>query len=181
MSQLILQPFYHFTYITQLILLPFHCFIYVIGTSPMSQLILQPFRCFIYTTAHSTTLLPLYLQHSSFYCHSVASPTSPGKPPMPLWWWLIYPWLFCNLQWLRPAGLYERCKLPLKLKRLKTPDVDLRRAFTIHVRNDVLVLSGRPQFVLWNGSNVVTDILLEFLKWMRVIRVNFIFQCVPQI
>ena len=121
MSQLILQPFYHFTYITQLILLPFHCFIYVIGTSPMSQLILQPFRCFIYTTAHSTTLLPLYLQHSSFYCHSVASPTSPGKPPMPLWWCLIYSLWFCNLQWLRPAGLYERCKLSLELKRLKTP------------------------------------------------------------
>ena len=35
---------------------------------------------------------------------------------MPLWW-------FCNVQWLRPAALYERCKLALELKRLKTPDV----------------------------------------------------------
>ena len=40
---------------------------------------------------------------------------------MSLWWCLIYPWWFCNLQWLRPAGLYERCKLALELKRLKTP------------------------------------------------------------
>ena len=67
---------------------------------PMSQLILQPFRCFNYMIG--------------------TSPTSPGEPPMPLWC-LIYPWWFCNLQWLRPAGLYERCKLTLELKRLKTP------------------------------------------------------------
>ena len=70
---------------------------------PTSQLILQPFRCFTYDIG--------------------TSPTSPGEPPMPLWWCLIYPWGFCNLQWLRPAGLYERCKLALELKRLKTPDL----------------------------------------------------------
>ena len=40
---------------------------------------------------------------------------------MPLWWCLICSWWFCNLLWLRPAGLYERCKLALELKRLKTP------------------------------------------------------------
>ena len=42
---------------------------------------------------------------------------------MSLWWCLIYPWLFCNLQWLRPAGLYERCKLALELERLKNPAI----------------------------------------------------------
>ena len=72
-----------------------------------------------YVTAHSPTLPPLCLCHSSFYRPSVASPTSPGEPPVPLWWCLIYPWWFCNLQWLRPAGLYERRKLALELKRLK--------------------------------------------------------------
>ena len=70
---------------------------------PTSQRILQPFRCFTYIIG--------------------TSPTSPGEPPIPLWWCLIYPWWFCNLQWLRPAGLYERCKLALELKRLKTPAV----------------------------------------------------------
>ena len=68
---------------------------------PTSQLILQPFHCFTYVIG--------------------TSPTSPSEPPMPLWWCLIYPWWFCNLQWLWPAGLNERCKLVLELKRLKTP------------------------------------------------------------
>ena len=71
---------------------------------PTSQLILQPFRCFTYVIG--------------------TSHTSPGDPPMPLWWCLIYQWWFCNLQWLRPAGLYERCKLALELKRLKTPALE---------------------------------------------------------
>ena len=106
--------------------------------------LLQPFRCFAYITAHSPTLLPLHLRRSSFYNPSATSPTSqvilqllccftyvtgtsytsPGEPPMPLWWCLIYPWWFCNLQWLRPAGLHERCKLALELKRLKTPGLN---------------------------------------------------------
>ena len=68
---------------------------------PTSQLILEPLRCFTYVIG--------------------TSPTSPGEPPMPLWWCLLYPWWFCNLQWLRPARLYERCKLALELKRLKIP------------------------------------------------------------
>ena len=41
------------------------------------------------------------------------------------WWCLIYPWWFCNLQWLRPAGIYERCKLTLELKSLKTPSIEV--------------------------------------------------------
>ena len=69
------------------------------GSLPTSQLILQPFRCFTYVIG--------------------TSPTSPGEPPMSLWWCLTYPWWFCNLQWLRPA--YERCKLALELKMFKTP------------------------------------------------------------
>ena len=84
--------------------------------SPTSQLILQPFRRITYVTAHSTALPLLHLHHRDFtYC------MSPGELPRPLWWCLIYPWWFCNLQWLRPAGWYERCKLALELKRLKTP------------------------------------------------------------
>ena len=59
------------------------------------------------------------------------SPTSPGEPPVPLWWCLIYPWWFCNLQWLRPAGLYERCKMVLELKRLKIPAVGYMIDFQI--------------------------------------------------
>ena len=71
---------------------------------PTSQLILQPFRCFTYAIG--------------------TSPTSTGEAPRPLWWCLIYSWWFCNVQWLRPAGLYERCKLALELKRLKNPGVN---------------------------------------------------------
>ena len=56
-SQLILQPFCYFTY-------------------SMSQLILQPFCYFTYITAHSPTLLLLYLHHSSFSNPSVVSPAS---------------------------------------------------------------------------------------------------------
>ena len=94
---------------------------------------------FTYVTAHSPTLTSLHLRHSTFSNPSAAlptsqfilqsfrcftyiigtSPTSPGEPPVPLWWCLIYPWWFCNLQWLRPAGLYEMSKLALELKRLK--------------------------------------------------------------
>ena len=62
-SQLILQPFFRFSY-------------YVTGTSHTSQLILQPFRRFIFPTAHSPTLPPLHLCHRSFQNPSVASPTS---------------------------------------------------------------------------------------------------------
>ena len=111
---------------------------------PTSQLIIKPFCCFTYVTARSTTVPLLHLRHrhfSSFSNPSTAlptsqlvlqpfrcftyvigtSPTSPGKPPMPLWLCLISPRWFCNLQWLRPAGLHERCKMALELKRLKTP------------------------------------------------------------
>ena len=37
---------------------------------------LEPLRRFTYVTAHSSTLPPLYLRHSSFYNPSVASPMS---------------------------------------------------------------------------------------------------------
>ena len=95
-SQLILQPFRRFTYITayspnllllhqtsQFILQPFCRLSYVTSsslnspgelfsfsnlpvTSPTSQLILQPFRCFTYVTVHSPTLLLLLLRHKLF-------------------------------------------------------------------------------------------------------------------
>ena len=101
-SQLILQPFRRFTYVTAhstvlpLIHLRHRHFTYVTVhsptlpalyihhssfynpsvASPTSQLILPPFRRFIYATAHSTTLPPFHLRHRSFYNPSVASPTS---------------------------------------------------------------------------------------------------------
>ena len=84
---------------------------------PMSQLILQPLRCFTYVIG--------------------TSPTSPSEPPLPLWWCLLYPWWFCNLQWLRPAGLYERRKLALELKRLKTPVLQALRYTRISELHDV--------------------------------------------
>ena len=94
-SQLVLQPFIHFTYVT-VILQPFRRFTYVTAhsptlplphlrhssfynlsfTSPTSQLILQPFRCFTYVTALSPTLPLLHLRHSSFSNPYFASPTS---------------------------------------------------------------------------------------------------------
>ena len=111
MSQLILQSFCCFTYVTvhfPTILLVLLChnelcsFSKLSVTSPMLQLILQPFPCFTYVTAHSLTLPSLYLHHSSF-SNPVASPmsqfilqlcfwfsyvtgfslASPGEPPMP--------------------------------------------------------------------------------------------------
>ena len=70
--------------------------------SPTSQLILQPFHHFAYITAHSTALPLLHLRHRHFTYVTALSPTLLF---MPLWRCLIYPWWFCNLQWLRPAQL----------------------------------------------------------------------------
>ena len=74
---------------SQLILQPFRCFTYVTFHSPnpsfpspasqalhLIHLILQHFRHFTYVTAHSPTLPSLYLRHSSFSNPSVASQTS---------------------------------------------------------------------------------------------------------
>ena len=72
-SQLILQPFCRFTYVTA------HeqsSFPKLSVTSPTSQLILQPFRRFTYVTAHSPTLPLLQLRHTSFSNPSFDSPTS---------------------------------------------------------------------------------------------------------
>ena len=82
MSQLILQLFRRFTYVTALSpnLSLFHLchssFSNPSVASPISQLILQPFRCFTYVTAHSPNLPLLHLRHSSFSNSSVALPTS---------------------------------------------------------------------------------------------------------
>ena len=105
-SQLILQAFHLFTYVTAnsptlpLLCLHhssfsklFHLFTYVTANSPTlpslhlchssfsnpsfaSLLILQPLRHFTYVTTHSPTLPSLYLRHSSFTNLSVASPMS---------------------------------------------------------------------------------------------------------
>ena len=83
-SQLILQPFPCFTYVTvQSPTLPlFHLRHSSVSNhsiaSPTSQvlLILQPFRLFTYITTHSPTLPSLHPRHSSLSNPSVASPTS---------------------------------------------------------------------------------------------------------
>ena len=81
-SQLILQHFPRFTYITAhsptlpLLYLHHSSFSNPSLALPMSQLILQPFPHFTYVTAHSPTLPSLYLCHSSFSNPSFACPTS---------------------------------------------------------------------------------------------------------
>ena len=68
----ILQPFYHFTYVTVHsptlpLLYPRHSsFSNSSVASSTAQLILQPFRCFTYVTAHSSTILPLLQRHRLF-------------------------------------------------------------------------------------------------------------------
>ena len=81
-SQLILQPFRGFTYVTThsrtlpWLYLRHSSFSNLSVALRMSQLILQPFRCFTYVIAHSPTLPSLYIHHSSFSNPSVASLTS---------------------------------------------------------------------------------------------------------
>ena len=71
-SQLILQPFHRFTYITAhspslpSLHLCHNSFSNPSVTLPTSQLILQPFRHFTYVTAHSPTLLLLLICHRLF-------------------------------------------------------------------------------------------------------------------
>ena len=73
-SQLILQPFRCFTYVTAhyptlpLLHLRHSSIFNPYFASPTSQLILQPFRYFTYITAHSPTLLSLLLRHRLFTC-----------------------------------------------------------------------------------------------------------------
>ena len=88
-SQLILQSFHRFTYVTAhsptLPLLhlrhssfsnPSVSFSNISVISPTSQLILQSFHRFTYVTAHSPILPLFHLRHSSFSNPSFASPTS---------------------------------------------------------------------------------------------------------
>ena len=70
MSQLILQPFFRFSYVTGSSLISLHLhhrsFSNPSVALPMSQLIFQHFRCFTYVTAHSPTLLSLLPRHRLF-------------------------------------------------------------------------------------------------------------------
>ena len=75
-SQLIVQPFFCFSYLTEFSGNELRSFSKLSVASPTSQLILQPFRRFTYVTAHSPTLPSLHLRHSSFSNPSVALPTS---------------------------------------------------------------------------------------------------------
>ena len=91
-TELILQPFRHFTYVVaHYLTLPSLYIRHSSFSNPSvaspsspnpsvalhsSQLILQPFRRFTFVTAHSPTLPSLYLRHSSFTNPSVALHTS---------------------------------------------------------------------------------------------------------
>ena len=81
-SQLILQPFHCFTYVTAhspiflSLYLRHSLFSNLFVALPTSQLILQLVRCFTYVAAHSPTLLSLLVTGSSL--------TSHGEPPMVL-------------------------------------------------------------------------------------------------
>ena len=81
-SQLILQPFFHFSYVTGSSLNSHgeppmqSSFSKLSVASPTSQLIIQPFRRFTYVTTRSPFLPLLHLHHSSFSNPSFASPTS---------------------------------------------------------------------------------------------------------
>ena len=77
--QLILQPFFNFSYVTSSSLNSpgeQSSFSKLSVTSPTSQLILQFFRRFTYVTSHSPTLPLLHLRHSSFSNPSFTSPIS---------------------------------------------------------------------------------------------------------
>ena len=85
MSQLILQPFRRFTYVTthSPTLLSFHLRHSSFSSlsnpsvaSPTPRFILQPFSRFTYITVHSSTLPTFHLRHRSFSNPSKASPTS---------------------------------------------------------------------------------------------------------
>ena len=73
-SQFILQPFFHFSYLTSSAHSPTFLSLHLRHSSlsnpsvalPTSQLILHPFRCFTYVTAHSSALLSLLLCHRFF-------------------------------------------------------------------------------------------------------------------
>ena len=71
-SQLILQPFCCFTYVTAYsptlpsLYLRHSSFSNPSVALPTSQIILQPFCCFTYITVHSPTLLSLLLRHKFF-------------------------------------------------------------------------------------------------------------------
>ena len=111
-SQLILQPFFLFSYVrgsslTQLANRPCSAHspnfpsLHLRHSSfsnpsvalPRSQLILQPFRRFIYVTAHSPTLPFLHLRRSSFSNPSFDSPTSQALHVRHL---ASRPWYFRN-------------------------------------------------------------------------------------
>ena len=61
---------------SQLILQPFHRFTYITAHSTTLPLLNLRHRHFTYVTAHSPTLPPLHQRHSSFYNPSAAWPTS---------------------------------------------------------------------------------------------------------
>ena len=78
-------------------------------TSPRSQLILilQAFHHFTYITAHSPTLPPLYLHHSSFSNPSIASPTS-WLILQPLFCFSYITWLFTYVSWQAAHAVLTR-------------------------------------------------------------------------
>ena len=75
---------------------------------------------------------------------------------------------------MRPVGLYERCKLALELKRLKTPDLQywsvnfFKR--TMHSKSPVVNLAERYEILLVNNWVALCNIqlLLNFKKALPI-------------
>ena len=122
-SQLILQPFHRFTYVTvhsatlPLLHLRHSSFSNPSVASSTKQLILQPFRCFTYVTAHSITLPSLHLRHSSFCNPSVASPTSPQSPT--LLSLILCHRLFTYVSWRAVHGIWLRDHIKIMYNKNK--------------------------------------------------------------
>ena len=132
-SQLSLQPFRCFTYVTaQSPTLPSlylrHSSVYNPSVAlPMSQLILQPFRSFTYITAHSPTLPLLHPRHSSFSNPCFASPTSQAlhlasRP----WLWIVIPGLLTQLTCLCATKVIDKLHRAVKTCRVLIPCVSDR-------------------------------------------------------
>ena len=127
-SQLFLQPFRRFTYVTAhsptLPLLHLRhssfnssfasptSFSNLSVASPTPQLFLQPFRRFTYVTAHSLILPLLHLRHSlfsnpffRFSYATTSSLNSPGEPPMDHKGCPFFPthWSHFNYIFINPA------------------------------------------------------------------------------
>ena len=175
-SQLILQPFRCFTYVTAhsptLPFLHLHhsSFSNPSVASPTSQLILQPFRCFTYVTAHFQPFFRFsYVTSSSL--------TSPGEPPVFsghkwLYHFIIYTFIYnfnwitkCNFTLISMPSRGRNCYSLLRLKLISTSPLLLGSN----------IVAFHPA-----GTNLIPDVILIYswfliVKVISIILISFIF------